>query len=217
MKKSDILNNRKIQTQDSQNKITPELAIEMLKKGNARFVKNRQLHRNLKIHVQETANGQYPYAIILSCIDSRVPVEIIFDQGIGDVFSVRIAGNFVNEDILGSMEFACKFAGTKLIVVLSHTSCGAVKGACDSVEAGNLTQLLNKIMPAVNITKTNPGERRDSGNMDFVNRVAVNNLDFALKDIHEKSPVLHELYEDGQIGIAKAIYHVESGKVEFLK
>jgi len=189
----------------------------MLQKGNERFLANAPLPRELSKQVAETATGQYPFAIVLSCIDSRVPAEIVFDQGIGDIFSVRIAGNFVNEDILGSMEYACKFAGTKLIVVMGHTSCGAVKGACDSVRTGNLTQLLNKLMPAVNLTKTAPGESRASSNTGFVNRVATNNVELTIDDIHSKSPVLHEMYMAGKIEMVKALYHVESGKVEFLK
>ena len=139
----------KAHTKETQSKMTPETSLEELKNGNKRFVNRQKLNRDLMQQVSETSNGQYPFATVLSCIDSRVSSELIFDQGIGDIFSVRIAGNFVNEDILGSMEFACKLAGTKLIVVLGHTACGAVKGACDHARLGNLTALINKIEPAV--------------------------------------------------------------------
>ena len=139
----------KAHTKETQSKMTPETSLEELKNGNKRFVDRQKLNRDLMQQVSETSNGQYPFATVLSCIDSRVSSELIFDQGIGDIFSVRIAGNFVNEDILGSMEFACKLAGTKLIVVLGHTACGAVKGACDHARLGNLTALINKIEPAV--------------------------------------------------------------------
>jgi len=217
MKKIDFIDNSKTQTPETQTKITPKVAVEMLQRGNERFLKNRLLERKLERQVAETAKGQYPFAIILSCIDSRVPTEIIFDQGIGDIFNVRVAGNFVNEDILGSMEFACKLAGVKLVVVMGHTSCGAVQGACEAVQLGNLTQLLEKLMPAVKATKTAPNEDRSSNNSDFVNRVALKNVELTIEDICAKSPVLYELNNQGKIDIVSAMYDVESGRVEFLK
>ena len=160
----------KAHTKETQTSISPEKAIQLLKEGNNRFIENKAINRNLLDQVKETSKGQYPHSTILSCIDSRVSSELIFDQGIGDVFSVRIAGNFVNEDILGSMEFASKLAGTKLIVVLGHTACGAVKGACDHARLGNLTALIKKIEPAV-AAVIDPKEEalRNSGNIDFVN------------------------------------------------
>ena len=159
-------------TKDTQDKMTPQLAKNTLVEGNTRFVQGQQAGRDLMSQVKQTSTGQYPFATVLSCIDSRVSSELIFDQGIGDIFSVRIAGNFVNEDILGSMEFACKLAGTKLVVVLGHTACGAVKGACDHARLGNLTALINKIEPAVEaVTEPTDESQRNSSNIDFVNEV----------------------------------------------
>lgn len=201
------------QTKETQAALTPRKALEILKEGNARFVQNLKANRNLLQQVNDTSGGQYPFAIILSCIDSRVPAELIFDQGLGDIFSVRIAGNFVNEDILGSMEFACKVAGSKLIVVLGHSSCGAVKGACDDVQLGNLTTLLKKLKPAVEAIEEK-GDR-SSANADFVQKVADKNVDIAIENIREKSPVLLEMLDNDAIGIVGGMYDVESGQVEF--
>ena len=217
MENINVLDNSITQTADTQKRITPDMALTMLQKGNDRFLSNKKLQRNFEKQIKETTNGQYPFAVILSCIDSRVSTEIIFDQGIGDIFNACVAGNFVNEDILGSMEFACKLAGVKLIVVLGHTSCGAVKGACDSAQLGNLTQLLDKISPAINSTKTAVGEERNSKNIDFVNRVATKNFELTIEDIYTKSPVLNEMFKKGEIDIVGAMYDVASGKVEFLK
>ncbi|HHM21638.1 MAG TPA: carbonic anhydrase [Bacteroidetes bacterium] len=216
MKEKTSIDNSKVQTPDTQAIITPALALQLLKQGNERFVKNRRLERNYARQVAATAKGQYPFAIILSCIDSRVPAEIIFDQGIGDIFSACVAGNIVNDDILGSMEFACQLAGTKLIVVLGHTSCGAVKGACDGARLGHLTQLLDKLKPAVNAVPTAPGEERSSRNMDFVNKVAAKNVELTIENISRQSPVLHDLYTQGKIGIVGAMYDVATGKVDFM-
>jgi len=210
------IDNSKVQTGETQADISIPMAIDLLKQGNKRFLENKPLSRNFEQQVTNTSHGQYPFAVILSCIDSRVPTEIIFDQGIGDMFNACVAGNFVNEDILGSMEFACKLAGVKLIVVMGHTSCGAVKGACDSAELGNLTKLIEKIKPAVDSTESGPDEDRSSKNLDFVNKVAVKNVELTIKDIHEKSPVLHEMYSQNEIDIIPAMYDVKSGKVEFL-
>ncbi len=203
------------QTLDTQSKITPNAAVQMLKEGNGRFVNQKPLNRNFEEQIQATTKGQYPFAAIISCIDSRIPTEIVFDQGIGDIFNARIAGNFVNEDILGSLEFACKLAGSKLIVVMGHTSCGAIKGACDHAKLGNLTQMLEKLSPAVNGVETSENEERNSSNLDFVNKVSQKNVELTIENIKKESPVLYELYEQGEIGIVGAMYHVESGKVTF--
>jgi carbonic anhydrase len=201
------------QTKETQDKLTPTKALEILIEGNKRFVNNLKANRDLLSQVNETSEGQHPFAIILSCIDSRTGAELIFDQGLGDVFSVRIAGNCVNEDILGSMEFACRFAGAKLIVVLGHTRCGAIKGACDDVRIGNLTSLLNKIRPAVDDTHV-PGER-NSNNVVFVEAVAHRNVELSVEQITERSPVLKEMLATGTIGIVGGIYDVSTGVVSF--
>lgn len=199
---------------ESQSSITPQEALQILKEGNERFVNNLKYNRNLLQQVNETRDGQWPFAIILSCIDSRTSAELIFDQGLGDIFSVRIAGNIVNEDILGSMEFACKVAGSKFIVVLGHTKCGAVKGACDHVELGNLTALLSKLRPAVD-DETTTTNNRSSKNSDFVENVASINVRRTVNDVMQRSFILHEMIEKGEIGIAGAMYNVETGQVEF--
>ncbi len=194
--------------------ITPRKALEILKEGNNRFVNNLQAHRDLLEQVNDTREGQWPFATILSCIDSRTSAELIFDQGLGDIFSVRVAGNIVNTDILGSMEFACKVAGSKLIVVLGHTKCGAVKGACDHVEMGNLTELLSKIQPAVYQEKETTQDR-SSANGVFVENVAEINVKRNVKNIIERSFILEQMVENGEIGIVGAMYNIETGKVVF--
>jgi carbonic anhydrase len=194
--------------------ITPRQALEILKKGNNRFVSNLQAHRNLLEQVNDTRDGQWPFATILSCIDSRTSAELIFDQGLGDVFSVRIAGNIVNTDILGSMEFACKVAGSKLIVVLGHSKCGAVKGACDHVEMGNLTELLSKIQPAVYQEKETQ-DNRNASNAVFVENVAEINVKRNVKNIIERSFILEQMIENGEIGIVGAMHNIETGEVTF--
>ena len=204
------------QTAESQSKLTPLMTIDILKEGNDRFAVGNPVNRDLHAQVEQTSTGQYPFAAIVSCIDSRIPTEIIFDQGIGDVFNARIAGNFINEDILGSLEFACKLAGSKLIVVMGHTSCGAVKGACDHAKLGNLTQMLDKIMPAVNAVSTPEGTDRSSANIDFVNQVAVKNVEMTIENIKSDSPVLNEMMQKGDIDIVGAMYDVKTGKVTFL-
>lgn len=201
----------------SQAEQTPESALELLKLGNQRFVEQKMVHRDLPRQVELTATGQYPFATILSCIDSRVPVETIFDLGIGDVFSARVAGNVVNEDLLGSMEFACKLAGTKLLLVLGHTGCGAVKGACDGVRMGNLSLLLARISQAVEYTlePADPAERH-SKNAHFVNAVAENNVRLTMDEIRRKSPILKDLEDLGEIRISGAMYHIEDGRISWL-
>jgi len=199
---------------ETQSNITPQIALNVLKEGNQRFVSNLKYNRNLLQQVNETRDGQWPFAVVLSCIDSRTSAELIFDQGLGDIFSVRIAGNIANEDILGSMEFACKVAGSKLIVVLGHTKCGAVKGACDHVEMGNLTALLSKLRPAVDDETTTKVER-NSKNSEFVENVATINVCRTVNAVMERSHILHEMIEKGEIGICGAMYNVETGIVEF--
>jgi carbonic anhydrase len=199
----------------SQQKMTGERALQLLKEGNQRFLDHRFLHRDFEAQRQATAAGQYPFAVILSCIDSRLPTEIIFDQGIGDIFNVRIAGNVINEDVLGSVEFACKLAGAKLLLVLGHTSCGAVKGACDHVEMGKLTGLLSKIAPAVNAVKTPSSMVRDSSNEAFVDDVARENVSLSMENILQESAILKEMIASGELKMAGAMYDIESGVVSF--
>ena len=201
-------------TKEMQAAITPAMALDLLKDGNKRFVNNLKVNRNLLQQANETSDGQHPFAVILSCIDSRTSAELIFDQGLGDIFSVRIAGNIINEDILGSMEFACKVAGSKIIVVLGHTKCGAVKGACDHIEMGNLTALLSKIRPAVDDEKTTTANR-NSGNSEFVENVATINVNRTVKSILERSPILKELIENGNVGIVGGIHDITTGSVTF--
>lgn len=201
------------QTKESQKKISYKDALQMLKSGNERFVTGSELKRNLLQQAYQTANGQYPYAVIVSCLDSRSSSELIFDQGIGDIFSARVAGNIINDDILGSLEFACKVTGSKLIVVLGHTNCGAIKGACDRVEMGNLTGLLSKIETVADSVKTD-GER-NSKNHDFVEDVSKENVLYGIQLIKEKSPILKEMLDKGEIGIVGGMYDLETGKVTF--
>lgn len=207
----------KAHTKNTQAAITPNKAIVLLKEGNQRFVASNMANRDLLDQVNDTASGQYPFATVLSCIDSRVSAELIFDQGVGDIFSARVAGNIVNEDLLGSIEFACKLAGTKVLVILGHTACGAVKGACDGAKLGNLTILLDKIMPAVNAVSqpSDPGQR-NSKNIDFVNAVAVKNVHMTIENTRNMSPVLKEMEDNGEIKIVGAMYDINNGKVAFL-
>ena len=205
------------QDKNSQAAITPGRALQLLKEGNRRFMAGRGEERELMAQVNATRGGQWPFAIILGCIDSRVPSELIFDEGIGAMFNARVAGNFVNGDILGSMEFACELAGAKLVVVLGHTQCGAIKGACDGVELGNLTGMLARLKPAVEGTSS-PVEaaERTSANGLFVRDVTVRNVRMALSDIRERSEVLEALERSGAIRLIGALYDVETGSVEFL-
>jgi carbonic anhydrase len=201
-------------TKELQAAITPSMALDLLKEGNKRFVNNLKVNRNLLQQVNETSEGQHPFAIILSCIDSRTSVELIFDQGLGDVLSVRIAGNILNEDILGSMEFGCKILGAKIIVVLGHSSCGAIKGACDHVEMGNLTALLSKILPAV-YAEESVTKNRDSSNEEFVEKVAAINVRKTVHAIIERSPILKEMILKGAIEIIGGNHDIASGEVCF--
>ena len=203
------------QTKELQDKTTPSDALQMLKEGNNRFVENVMFQRNLPEQMHATAKSQYPFAIVLSCIDSRVAPEITFDEGLGDIFDARIAGNFVNDDILGSMEFACKVTGAKLILVMGHTNCGAIKGAIDDAQLGNMTQMLTKIKPAVE--KTSYDGEKSSKNYDYVDMVAKENVLLAIEEIKSKSTVLKEMYDEGEIDIVGCMYDLENGKVEYYK
>lgn len=203
-------------SKETQATTTPKLALEFLKEGNHRFVQNLKYNRNLLEQVNDTKEGQWPFAVILSCIDSRTSAELIFDQGLGDVFSIRIAGNVINEDILGSMEFACKVAGSKLIVVLGHSKCGAIKGACNHVQLGNLTGLLDKVQPAIDIVKAK-NDGQENVTPAFIEAVAEANTLHTLDEVLNRSAILKEMYEKGEIGIAAGMYSVETGEVKFIK
>lgn len=208
----------KAHTRETQATMTPQKSLQFLKEGNQRFQNNLKANRNLLEQVNDTSDGQFPFATILSCIDSRVSAELVFDQGLGDIFSVRIAGNFVNEDILGSMEFACKLAGTKLIVVLGHTSCGAVKGACDDAKLGNLTNMLAKIKPAVNaVSEPTDPSLRNSKNTEFVDNVAEKNVLLTIDKIRQMSPILKEMEDHNEIDIVGGMYDINTGAVTFFE
>jgi len=200
------------QTEQSQAELTPAASLALLQAGNERFVSRRPHRRDYLEQVRSTASGQYPSAVVLGCIDSRVPIETVFDQGVGDIFTARVAGNVVNEDMLGSMEFACSLAGSKAIVVLGHTSCGAVKGAISGVQVGNLTGLVEKIEPAVQSV----AGQRDVADLDYVDRVAEANVSLVLEQIGERSPLLAEMEAAGSIVMVGAMYDVATGAVRFL-
>ncbi len=206
----------KSHTKETQEILTPEHALELLKEGNERFVNNIKAHRNLLEQVNETSAGQFPFAAILSCIDSRTSAELIFDQGLGDILSIRIAGNILNDDILGSMELACKIAGSKLIVVLGHTNCGAIIGACNNIVLGNITGLLNKIKPAIE-QETETKIDRNEKNEVFLRNVTVNNVFITVNKIKEQSNILSEMEQTGQIKIIGGLYDVDTGQVIFFE
>ena len=203
-------------TSESRDLLTPASALEILVDGNARFCANLKANRNLLQQVNETSEGQWPFAVVLSCIDSRTSAELIFDQGLGDVFSVRIAGNFLNNDILGSMEFGCHVAGAKLILVLGHSHCGAIMGACDGVELGHLTGMLQKIRPAMDSVKSpeDPAERC-SANAGFVDAVAHENVLRGVHGIVEQSDVLRKMRDAGSIDVVGGMYDTTTGEVTF--
>lgn len=208
----------KAHTKETQANITAQIALDLLKEGNLRFQNNVKSNRDLLEQVQDTSNGQFPFATVLSCIDSRVSSELIFDQGLGDIFSARVAGNFVNEDILGSMEFACKLAGTKLVVVLGHTACGAIKGACDDAKMGNLTKLIAKLKPAVEaVSEPADASLRNSGNSEFVDTVAHMNVSLTVQNIRKESAVLKQMEDDNDIIIIGGMYNIANGEVTFFK
>lgn len=200
------------QTKETLSSMTPEKALILLKEGNRRFVENRRKQRDLMEQVAQTSEAQFPFAVVLGCVDSRVSPELIFDLGVGDVFSIRIAGNFVNEDILGSMEFACKVVGSKHILVLGHTRCGAIQGAYDAVELGNLTGLVNKLKPAVEAVKKSTAQ----GSEIDIDQIAEKNVKMTIEQIRTQSPILKEMLDNGEIGISGAMYDVAIGKVSFL-
>jgi carbonic anhydrase len=201
-------------TKQVQAAMTPQQALTELKVGNERFVSNHPLRRDFPADVKATDAGQYPFAVVLSCLDSRQPIEIVLDQGIGDIFSARVAGNVLNDDILGSMEFACKVSGAKLIAVIGHTHCGAIKGAIDDVQLGNLTGLLTKIKPAIDTVPADV-QPRTSKNYPFVDLVCEENVHLVMKEIRERSPVLREMLDKGEIGLVGGLYDLHTGKVEF--
>jgi carbonic anhydrase len=204
------------QTSSTRDQLTPATALGLLRDGNDRFLANRRADRNLLDQVRATAHGQWPFAAVLSCIDSRTSTELIFDQGIGDVFSIRIAGNFLNDDILASMEFACAVAGAKLVVVLGHSQCGAIKGACDGVELGMLTGMLKKFGPAIAAvpTPTAPAERT-SKNVEFVESVARENVAQTVSGVTDRSTVLRGLQHAGAIEVVGGMYDISTGGVDF--
>jgi carbonic anhydrase len=204
----------KAHTRRTQESLTPQDALEFLKEGNQRFINNLRANRNLLQMVNETSEGQWPFAVILSCIDSRTSAELIFDQGLGDIFSARVAGNVVNEDILGSMEYAVKYAGSKLVLVLGHTKCGAVTSACNKVKDGNITALMHKLKPAIE-KETTVVEKRDGSNSEFVEKVALLNVHHALDEIRDRSEIISDFEKEGKILLAGGIYDVEKGVVEF--
>ncbi|EPR68077.1 carbonic anhydrase family protein [Cyclobacterium qasimii] len=206
----------KAHTAETQATMTPAKALTILKEGNQRFISNLKINRNLLEQVNDTKDGQFPFAVVLSCIDSRTSAELVFDQGLGDIFSVRIAGNVINKDILGSMEFACKLAGTKQIVVLGHSKCGAIKGACAGVKIGNLTGLLEKVHPAIDeVTIKMPNTEKTD--VAFIRAVEKQNVISTMDLILQESPVLRELYENGEIGMTGGYYDVDTGEVAFMK
>jgi len=196
-------------TKEIQDSISPNRAVEMLKEGNQRFLDKNEQDKDLHLQVSQTSSGQFPYAVVLSCIDSRVPVELVLDQGVGDIFSARVAGNIINEDILGSIEYACGVAGSKAILVLGHSKCGAVTAACKGVELGNITALLSKVKPAIANIKQRDGEVE-------VEEVTKANVHQSIKEIREKSSILADLETEGKIKIVGAVYHVEDGRVSYL-
>ena len=206
----------KTQTKLTQENLTPKEAHNILVEGNNRFALNLKAQRNLQDQVFETSKGQYPFAVILSCIDSRVPAELVFDQGIGDIFSVRVAGNIVNEDVLGSMEYACKVAGSKIVVIMGHSKCGAVTAACKNVELGNITSLLNKIRPAVDAVRAH-AESTVEMTDTAIEKVAVLNVELSIARIRKESPILAEMETNNEIEIVGALYDVSTGKVEFFE
>ena len=210
-----VMDKDEVMTAEKQAKLTPKEVLKDLMDGNKRFVKNQETNWDLPMQAQETASGQYPKAVVLACIDSRVPVEFIFDQGIGDIFTARVAGNFENVDILGSMEFGAKVAGSKLILVLGHEHCGAVKAAIDGVELGNITEMLDEIEPAVDKSQDFKGDKT-SKNEEFVAHVCENNVEITMNDIRERSPILKEMEDKGEIMIVGAVYDLDTGVVTLL-
>lgn len=199
---------------EMQEKLSPRQSLELLKKGNDRFLNNKEVKRDLIQQMHQTSSGQYPFAVILSCIDSRVPAEIVFDQGIGDIFNIRVAGNIVNNDVLACIEFACKLEGSKVVLVMGHTKCGAIKGACDDVKLGHLTGLLNKIKPAIDAEKSTLSDRNSSNNK-FIEHVSRLNVISSINQVLKGSDVIEEMVAKEQILVSGAMYCIDSGRVEF--
>jgi len=204
-------------TAEKQSALTPEQILESLKEGNQRFVNNNLTPRDFQAQVSQTSTGQYPEAVVISCIDSRVPVEHVFDKGIGDIFVARVAGNFVNEDILGSTEFATAVAGSKVILVMGHEQCGAVKSAIDNVEMGNITAMLSKIMPAVDQTRESFEGDASNNNPEFVDLVIENNVEYTINKMRAESPIIADLERKGEVMIVGAYYDLDTGVVTFLE
>lgn len=206
----------KVRTKEAQSCITPLESLQFLKEGNRRFQANLKENGNVLEQINETTEGQYPFATVLSCMDSRVPTELVFDQGLGDIFCIRIAGNFVNDDVLGSMEFACKLAGTKLVVVLGHTNCGAIRAACEHARMGNLTGIIDRLEPSVNAVKEPKDEKlRNSHNLEFVDRVSEQNVLLTIENIRNNSDILFEMEKNAEIKIIGAMYDITTGGVSF--
>jgi carbonic anhydrase len=199
-----------------QSSLTPSVVLADLLEGNKRFTNNSLESADYNALVKDTITGQFPKAVVLSCIDSRVPVEQVFDQTIGDIFVARVAGNFENTDILGSLEYSCKVAGSKLVLVLGHESCGAVKAACDGVELGNITAMLDNIVPAVKEAALDFDTPVDSSNKDFVAKTVENNVRLTIQRIREKSEILSDMESNGEIEIVGGVYSLQSGKVNML-
>jgi carbonic anhydrase len=204
------------QSKETLKNLTPEKALRILREGNHRFINNLKANRNLLQQVNDTADGQYPFAAILSCMDSRTSAELIFDQGLGDIFSIRVAGNVLNEDILGSMEFAVEVVGSRIILVLGHSKCGAITGACNNVKLGHLTGLLQKIEPAIQREKKASGNR-EGANQDFVDRVTRQNVLYTIERIRKESEIISRQEKDGKIKIVGGVYNVETGVVDFFE
>jgi len=202
--------------QEAQAALTPDEALQLLQEGNARYVAGESIERDLLAQQKATSGGQYPFAVVLSCLDSRSTPETVFDQGVGDLFVGRVAGNVVNTDLLGSFEFATAAAGSKLIVVMGHTSCGAVKGACDGVELGNLTALLDEIEPAIDAVSTPAGTDRSSANTEFVNKVIETNVRMQVNELLRRSDVVRGLVDEGKVKVVGAVHDLASGEVRFL-
>ena len=201
-------------TRKSQSAITPDIGLEMLKQGNQRFVSGKTVKRDLMAQVKQTSKDQFPFAAVVSCLDSRISPEIVFDRGIGDLFVARVAGNFVNDDILGSLEYACKVVGAKLIVIMGHTECGAIKGACDEAQLGLLTATLANINPAVRAVRGDYTPR-NSKNTEFVQAVSKMNVNLTMQKLRDRSVVLREMLDNGEIGMVGAMYDVSTGKITF--
>jgi carbonic anhydrase len=216
MSESEVVLVDDVMTAEDQEAITPEQILQGMKEGNQRYMNNNLTPRDYQAQIRKTSSGQFPEAVVIACIDSRVPVESIFDKGVGDIFVARVAGNFVNEDILGSTEFGTAVAGSKVVIVLGHEHCGAVKSAIDDVEMGNITAMLSKIKPAVEISEEEYDGDESSSNSDYVTRVVNNNVRYTIEQMRERSPIIADLERNGEVVIAGAFYDLDTGEVTFL-